>query len=124
MHPEPRLNGIANHAQQREFESVLGLLEHWQQWHTKVHLGIFHEFYMVRFEGWIVAHKPGYLFQPETGAANVVFFVDANRPSKISNVEGRTMLTLGEISSGGNALVFTENVDELIAFAMHLRPSA
>jgi len=120
----PRLDGIVSPEQQREFESVIELLDHWQQWHTKVHLGLFHEFYMVRFEGWIVAHKPGYLFQPEAGAANIVFFVDPNRAFEISNVEGRTMLTLGEVTAGGNALVLTENVDELIEFAMHLRPSA
>jgi hypothetical protein len=124
MSHQPHPNGINNHEQHREFESALELLDHWVQWRTKVHLGLFHEFYMIRFEGHLLEHKPGYFFQPENAAAHIVFFVDPNRPHHITNIGGRTSLTLGEVTSGGNALVLTENVDELVAFAMHLRPSA
>lgn len=124
MTHRPQPNGIANHEQHREFVSALELLDHWVNWHTKVHLGLFHEFYMVRFDGHLIEHKPGYFFQPENGAAHIVFFVHPNRPHHIANIGGRTSLTLGEITSGGNALVLTENVDELVQFAMHLRPSA
>ncbi len=124
MAHEPQPNGITNHQQHREFESAMELLDHWVKWHTKVNLGLFHEFYMVRFEGHLIDHKPGYFFQPENGAAHVVFFVDPNRPHNITNIGGRTCLTLGEVASKGNAIVITEDVDELVQFAMHLKPSA
>ncbi len=124
MTHRPQSNGIASHEQHRDFESAIELLDHWRQWHTKLHLGLFHEFYMVRFDGHLAANKPAYFFQPENGAAHIVFFVDPNRPHHISNIGGRTSLTLGQVASGGNALVLTENVDELVEFAMHLRPSS
>ncbi|HYG99152.1 MAG TPA: hypothetical protein VD837_08470 [Terriglobales bacterium] len=112
--------------QTREFEKVIDLLNSWCQYRTKLHLGIFHEFYMVRFEGWIIKDKPGYYFQPEGGntSVTVVFFADPVRPYRIRDIGGRTSLTLGEISPTGSALMLTENVDELIEYAMHLRPIA
>ncbi len=112
--------------QTREFEKVLELLNSWCQYHTKLHLGIFHEFYMVRFEGWITPDKPGYFFQPEGGqtSVSVVFFADPTKPYRIRDIGGRISLTLGEISPTGSALMLTENVDELIQYAMHLRPIA
>jgi len=113
---------LKNH---RDFQRVLDLLEGWFAYKTKLHIGLFHEFYMVRFEGWIVANKPGYFFQPERSEAmNIVFFADQARPYKIGDIGGRTSLTLGEVSPTTSALVLTENVDELIEYAMHLRPIA
>ncbi len=124
MADAPQRNGITNHQQHRQFETAIDLLEHWVKWNTKLNLGLFHEFYMVRFEGHLIDRKPGYFFQPEHGAANIVFFVDPNRPHTISNVGARTTLTLGEVASKGNAIVITEDVEDLVEFAMHLKPSA
>lgn len=113
---------LKNH---REFQHVLELLETWFAYKTKLHIGLFHEFYMVRFEGWIVSNKPGYFFQPEgPTSTNIVFFASPAKPYKISEVGGRTCLTLGEVGPNSSALVLTENVDELIQFAMHLKPIA
>lgn len=109
---------------ERNFQQVLNLLDSWVAYATKLHLGLFHEFYMVRFDGRIVASKPGYYFVPEQGAATVVFFADSAKPFKIREEDGRTTLTLGEVSANGSALVFTEDVDDLVAFAMHLKPIA
>lgn len=113
---------LQNH---REFSRVIELLDSWLSYRTKLHIGLFHEFYMVRFEGWIVANKPGYYFQPaNTETLNVIFFADPAKPFQIRDAGGRTSLTLGEISSTTSALVLTENIDELIEYAMHLRPIA
>jgi hypothetical protein len=113
---------VQNH---RGFQRVLDLLDGWVAYRTKLHIGLFHEFYMVRFEGWIVDTKPGYLFQPaNTEALNIIFFADAAKPFQIRDAGGRTSLTLGEISSTTSALVLTEDLDELVEFAMHLRPIA
>lgn len=109
---------------EREFRQVLELLDGWVAYGTKLHLGLFHEFYMVRFEGRLVASKPGYYFAPEHGAPIIVFFADSSKPFRIREEDGRTTLTLGEVSATGSALVFTEDVDDLIAFAMHLKPVA
>lgn len=116
------IDEVSNH---RDFQRVLHLLETWFRYRTKLHLGLFHQFYMVRFDGWLLDNKPGYLFQPEgTTSTSIVFFADPAKHYKITDDGGRTSLTLGEVSPNGSALVLTEDVDELIAYAMNLKPVA
>jgi predicted NUDIX family NTP pyrophosphohydrolase len=46
------------------------------------------------------------------------------RPFSIRDVDGRTSVVFGEPGAGGNALILTEDFDDLIALAMHFRPQA
>jgi hypothetical protein len=112
------------HRRQQEFIRILGLLQQWLASEQKLFLGVFHEFHMVRYVGWLVSGDHGFVFEPENHACTVSFFPDPSRPFSIRDVDGRTSVVFGEPSAGGNALILTEDFDDLIALAMHFRPQA
>jgi len=112
------------HKKQQDFVRILGLLQQWLEGAQKLYLGIFHEFYMVRYVGWIIGGGRGYIFEPENRACTISFFPDPLRPFSVRDADGRTSVILGEPSAGGNAIILTEDFDDLIALAMHFRPQA
>jgi hypothetical protein len=109
---------------QEEFVRILSLMEQWLANEQKLFLGIFHEFYMVRYVGWLVSKGHGFTFEPENQACTVSFFPDPMRPFQVRDVDGRTSVILGEPRAGGNAIILTEDFDDLVALAMHFRPMA
>jgi hypothetical protein len=107
-----------------EFVRIIDLLERWLATGQKLFLGIFHEFYMVRYVGWLISKGHGFTFEPENQACTVSFFPDVTRPFQVRDVDGRTSVVFGEPRAGGNAIILTEDFDDLVALAMHFRPMA
>jgi hypothetical protein len=112
------------HKRQQEFVHIIELLQQWIAGEQKLFLGIFHEFYMVRYVGWLVSGKHGFVFEPENRACTISFFPDPKRPFGVRDVDGRTSVILGEPSASGNAIILTEDFDDLIALATHFRAQA
>lgn len=73
---EGQLNSPAElvHRRQQEFIRILALLQQWLASEQKLYLGVFHEFHMVRYVGWLVSGHHGFVFEPEDHACTVSFF--------------------------------------------------
>src|SRR5947199_4259963 len=84
------------HRRQQEFVRILGLLQQWIEGEQKLFLGIFHEFYMLRYVGWLVGGGHGFVFEPENHACTISFFPDPSRPFSVRDVDGRTSVIFGE----------------------------
>ena len=102
---------------------VFNQLDAWLRERTPLVLGVFHEFYMVRYPGAIVAGGMHYLFASEDGSHTISIFPEAIDTVSLKQVDGRAQVTLGDMNIKRSALIITENVEELMELAAMMMAS-